>query len=108
MTKIINLTPHDVIVNDELGNVIRTYEASGKVARVRMGRVKQGEVDGITINKTQTGKVFDMPKKETGTYYIVSRVVAVALPQRHDLIYPDELIKDSSGKVLGCKSFGMV
>ena len=35
--KIINLTPHDVNICDEYGNVIETYKASGIEARVRHG-----------------------------------------------------------------------
>lgn len=39
-------------------------------------------------------------------YYIVSQIVKSALPERHDLLVPAEVVRDEMGNILGCKSLG--
>ena len=96
-----NFTPH----------VINTPTAalpSMGIARVEMARVIVGEVEGVPITRSASGAVSGLPAQEAGIFLIVSRIVAAALPERRDLLFPDELLRDAAGRVVGCTSFGSV
>jgi hypothetical protein len=41
------------------------------------------------------------------TYYIVSQLVKSALPHRFDLLVPAEIVRNSAGIIIGCKSLGI-
>jgi hypothetical protein len=72
------------------------------------------EVDGIEVRRRKFGDVhITNPKEITpntefklahhpGVYYIVSRIVAEALPERTDLLFPDGIIRDADGTPIGC------
>lgn len=48
----------------------------------------------------------NLPPKVPGTYYIVSRLVAdMAPPDRDDLVYPYELVRNDAKQIIGCRSF---
>jgi hypothetical protein len=49
-----------------------------------------------------------LPEPEFDTYHIVSRMVAEAYPNRRDLVFPDQLLRNDSGDVVGCSAFGQV
>lgn len=100
----INLTPHDVNIVDGDGEEGRTIPATGKVARVEMTTKKVGEVGDVPITTTVTGEVVGLPSPNDNEMYIVSRVVASALPERKDLVFPDQIVRDEDGRVIGCKS----
>lgn len=68
-TKFINLTPHDIKLND--GTI---YPASGKVARVES--VFSNFCCGIS--KVFYGEIENLPEPEDGVYYIVSAMVLAA------------------------------
>lgn len=59
--KIINLTPHEIKILDENGNVIAVFPPSGKVARVCVKRKKVGEIDGIPVYANKFGEVEGLP-----------------------------------------------
>jgi hypothetical protein len=107
MTNIKNLTPHNivVIVNDDIRYVITT---SDSVARCSSSTEVIGEVNGIPITRTIYGEIVGLPDPKENTIYIVSTLVAQACPNRDDLFIPNEVVRDDSGKVIGCKSFGRV
>lgn len=104
MNKIINLTPHEVSVILEDRAI--HFPVSGTVARCDCSKNRIGILDGIPINKSTYGDVSGLPKQADGVYYIVSSFVANALPERKDLLYPDDLVRDDTGAVIGCKGFG--
>jgi len=102
--ELINLTPHPVNI-EGYGEI----PPSGKVARASEQRKKEGEINGITVNVVTLGNVVDLPPSKPNTFYIVSRVVAEAeRGKRNDLLIPDEPIRDSSGKIIGAKSFAII
>ena len=68
-TKFINLTPHDIKLNN--GTI---YPASGKVARVE--NTFSNFCCGIS--KVFYGEIENLPEPEDGTYYIVSAMVLAA------------------------------
>ena len=103
---IVNLTPHEV--NIKKGDGFVSIPASGKVARCTATTVITGELEGFIETRTVYGQVQDLPDPEEGVFYIVSSLVALALPFRHDLRIPNESIRDESGKIICCRSLGRV
>ena len=108
---IINLTPHDVHVYDADGkNIIKTYPASGTVARVKSSTEIVGKVDGIEIARTTFGEIEGLPDPKPGTMYIVSLLVLQAAGgKRDDLIGPDtgpgSVVRDAEGQIVGVRRF---
>lgn len=108
---IINLTPHRV--NIFLANGSITSIPSSGVARVNENRecLKYLSIEENTlvpIYKSVLGKVEGLPQPEPDVAYIVSRVVAAALPERQDLIYPHDIVRDREGRIIACKSFAVI
>lgn len=103
----INLTPHDInIVDNMSGRVVRTIPVSGIVARVYQQETAAGDVDGIPLVILKAGTVQDLPKPRVGTYYIVSRAVQEACPDRHDLLVPTWMVRSADRRtILGCAAF---
>jgi hypothetical protein len=95
---IINLTPHTVNINDII------YTASGTVARVSQTNIIVGNFDGIDLIKASYGNVIDLSDETDGVLLIVSSMVRMALPDRHDLVSPGDLIRDDKGNIIGCKN----
>lgn len=105
--RIVNLTPHTVTVLRENEEPIE-YPPSGTVARCATQRRVIGSLNGIPINQTEYGEVSGLPDPAPGVYYIVSALVAQALPQREDLLIPDETVRDEAGRIIGCRAFARV
>ncbi len=104
--KLVNLTPHAInIVN---GDALKTIEPSGKVARVSMSREVVDHINGVQVRRAVTGKPTGLPDPVRGTMLIVSRVVAEACRHRHDLVMPDETVRDDRGRIIGCKALATV
>ena len=105
---IINLTPHDVNVVGNDNSVAITIPASGNVARCCqtidiIDSITLDSVD-ILISSSSYGEVVDLPAPKPGYYYIVSRLVMSACPDRQDLLVPNDLVRDEAGRVIGCRS----
>ena len=105
--RIKNLTPHDVvIITDRLW---LTFEPEGIVPRVAIEADNMPMLgDVFPIRREHYGQVMDLPDEEDGTILIVSRMVADACHDRHDLVFPTDLVRDEEGKIIGCRSFGFV
>lgn len=102
-----NLTPHPIHVVDTEGNVVKTFESEGLV-RLKTSTVDAGlVVDGIPVTQTQFGEPEGLPQVEEGTFLIVSQLVKSALSHRKDLLVPAEVVRDSKGVIVGCRSFGI-
>lgn len=101
LPEVINLTPHAI-------NVIGVGEipASGLVARVSMKTEKDAIIAGFPTSYTEYGEVENLPEIE-GVYFLVSKMVRDACPDRADLFYPAELVRDGFGNIVGCKSLGI-
>lgn len=102
--KIINLQRHPVTVvpHDKAQPV--TFPSEGMV-QVRM------KVDDLTPNGVVKDGFWvytrDLPKPQPETLYIVSSLVAMFelyVNDRTDLLFPWGLIKDSNGRVHGCRA----
>lgn len=106
--QIINLTPHAIDIYLEDADNIRIYP-DGTVARLETSTEVIGEVDGIPITQTSFGPITGLPEiKTTDTIYIVSSLIAQACQNRSDVYFPNEIIRDDQGRIIGCKSLGRI
>lgn len=103
MANIKNLTPHDVRVLNNNNEVVVTLVSEG-IARVSSETQVVDTLNGVPITETVFGEVTGLPPEAEGTYYIVSRMVASAASERHDLLVPGLQVRDEQGRVVGCKS----
>lgn len=110
--KIVNLTPHAITIIGEIENLV--IEPSGIVTRIvattkTVGNLiteNQGSFE-IPVTVTKYSEVENLPEPVNGTIYIVSAMVANAV-KRHDLYIPNESVRDDLGRIIGCKSLGMI
>jgi hypothetical protein len=95
---IVNLTPHTI----HLPNI--SIEPSGKVARCREFTGSAGVVNGVDLIYRKYGDVEDLPDPDPEIFYIVSMLVRQALPNRHDLGSPGDLVRDETGNIVGARN----
>ena len=129
---VINCTPHDVNIytpsgcymrdgclyrrEDEIEfpQPFRTYPAAKEPARVIFVQKTVGAVDGILIYRWFTEEIVNLPDPKPGTYYIVSKRLAQACPERKDLVFPGTVVRctpkgmSAHGRVVGCIDFSRV
>lgn len=131
--RVVNLTPHTInfirpylieIGYDEMGTPEYVTEEgtfslppSGTVARCKVDRkevdrIIAQDVDGwdisLSISKTKFGEVEGLPEPEDGIIYIVSNLVAQAVPDREDVFFPDDVVRDENGNIIGCRALGKI
>lgn len=96
----INLTPHaiNVVINGET----KTIEPSGSIARVSMTQELINTIDGIPVYRNSYGKPEGLPEPKENTYYIVSALLAQAVPEREDVLITSNPIRDEAGRIVGC------
>lgn len=82
-------------------------EPSGTIARVSATTIDIGEVDGIPVTETAFGPVENLPEEAEDTIYIVSSLVAQRV-NRPDVYIPNESVRDSEGRIIGCRSLGRI
>ncbi len=104
---LVNATPHPVTLVGEDGATV-TLPPSGIAPRVGSTKTHAGtvEVAGVSVAiEAETPTALDgLPEPESGTYLIVSRVVAAAAPGRSDLLVPGVPVRDAAGNVIGCRT----
>lgn len=105
--RVVNLTPHDIKVVDNEGNLIVSVPHEETPARVSSETIQVGDLGGIPVTKTVFGTVTGLPPQEEGTRYIVSRMVASAATGREDLLVPGLQVRNADGQVVGCKSLDL-
>lgn len=94
-----NLTPHTVNLVTDNGELV--LEPSGELARVSTIEEPDGFLDGVEIFQLTYGSVEGLPDPIDGTYYVVSKMVRDACPDRTDLFYPTRLLRDDAGRIVG-------
>jgi hypothetical protein len=110
---IVNLTPHalNFMPQGPDGPVV-TIPPSGQVARCAVNRVQVDTVtvNGITVpvNRTQFGAVTGLPDPQPDTIYIVSAVVAQAVPERQDVFIVDDTVRDEQGRIIGARALAYI
>jgi len=111
--KIINLTPHALnFMPEGPGGPVVTIEPSGLVARCSVNRVQVDTVslDGVTVpvNKTEFGDVTGLPEPQPDTVFVVSVMVAEAVPERTDVFIVDDTVRDKDGRIIGAKALAHI
>jgi len=110
---IINLTPHalNLMPAGPTGPVV-TIPPSGLVARCAVDRVQVDTVtvDGISVpvNQTRFGSVSDLPDPQPDTIFVVSALVAQAVPERQDVYIVDDAVRDDQGRIIGARALAHV
>lgn len=108
--KIINLTPHELnlIIGDKEIRIL----PSGIIARCEVTRQQTDSImfNGveIPINKTVFGRVENLPEPKKDTIYVVSSLVAQAVPYRNDAFIPDDTVRDEQGRIIGARALARV
>ena len=102
---IVNLTPHIVSVITPTGTTV--FPPSETIARVSQNNTLLQTIKNIPIYKTVYSTVENLPERTTDTLLIVSSIVKAAMPDRHDLISPTNLVRDDAGNIIGCKGFAI-
>lgn len=110
---LVNLTSHPVLIRTGSGVTV-CLSPSGRVARCRtepdrvLGTV---QVDGhsvpLVVNHV-TSAVSGLPEPEDGVLFVVSRLVALAAPQRRDVVFPHDPVRDDTGRTTACRVLAQV
>lgn len=103
---IYNYTPHEVVIVDDNGIVVRTLPSVGLI-RLKSETERIKSLDGIPVSRTVFGAAAGLPEPVKGIYYIVSQLVKNAYPKRKDFLVPAEVVRDDNGVIIGCKSLGI-
>lgn len=104
---IVNLTPHTVNLKLASGK-IKTIERKGRIPRIEEVIEYQASIDDVMIYGISYGGVVDAPPVRPNTCYVVSRMIAEALPGRDDLLFPIMLERDTNGSVLLATALGRI
>ena len=110
---IVNLTPHalNFMPQGPDGPVV-TIPPSGQAARCVVNRVQVDTVtvNGITVpvNQTKFGEVSNLPDPRPNTIYVVSALVAKAVPDRQDVFIVDDAVRDDQGCIIGARALAHI
>lgn len=112
MEKVINLTPHDIVVQDSNGGST-TFPASGNVARVASTPgelVRYAASDVPVYGYPVYGPVEGLPDPKDGIMYIVSLLSLSQCSGRDDVVSPgtgpyDGAIRNEKGEVVAVTRF---
>lgn len=119
MTVLINLTPHPVhLLPIGAGRprvVMPRSNKDGGPARVTeqttpAGRIQVAFGPQFSIVEVAYGEVTGLPDPDPlgAIAYVVSRMVAEAAPERGDLYFPMDVVRDEQGQILYARSLGRV
>lgn len=109
MTRLVNLTLHPVTVFAD-GVRPEAWPTSGRFARREEVSVDAGTLAtdrGLVPLRSvvYTGRIEELPPAVDGVAYLVSRVLAEAVP-RDDLLFPVDEVRDADGRIIGCRALG--
>lgn len=98
----VNLTPHQI---DEQTTGLSIPSAG--VARIKMQSRVIGTVDNVPLyHSCYVGNLEGLPEPAEDVIYIVSALALNAVPaDRTDVVAPGDVVRDSTGRVIGCKGF---
>ena len=106
--KFVNLTRHFINIKKSDGS-IQSIPPDGRQARVYSDQAKITNLNGFDVVQTRWGTVAGVPEPSEGVIYITSSLVAMALPERTDIVtpntHPRAKISDGDGNTEAVKSF---
>lgn len=97
--KLINLTPHPIVISGH-----ETIDPSGYIARVNLHLCQIGEINGIPLMVSKNLGVCNLPDPQEDVMYIVPALVRTQVPERTDLCSPAKLIRNAHGGVVACSA----
>lgn len=96
-----NFTPHRVLIYQPDGGVPVTLPQMGNV-RLAEHYVDGGLLpNGLPCSHLHYGKPSGLPEPQPGVILIVSQLVANALAERDDLVFPAGLTRNDDGDIAG-------
>ena len=117
--RLVNLTPHEVTILGMDGGPGVVLAGSGSVPRLVLspgtttivtvaGEPGPGAAAGtvrIAVDHGQRLVGIDppLPDPQPGVLYVTSRVVAEHAPERTDLVWPNDLVRDSQERPVGAR-----
>ena len=120
--RLVNLNPHEVVLIGDGQQLV--LPPSGTVPRLVLGGGTTvtvgalgagggtGEETPVTLSLTYgeglVGLDPPLPDPQPGVLYVTSRVVAEHCPQRGDLAWPHELVRDTAGRPVGARGLATV
>lgn len=120
--RLVNLNPHEVVLIGDGQQLV--LPPSGTVPRLVLGGGTTvtvgalgagggtGEETPVTLSLTYgeglVGLDPPLPDPQPGVLYVTSRVVAEHCPQRDDLTWPHELVRDTAGRPVGARGLATV
>lgn len=107
--KLINLTPHEIVVYRE-EKIFLSIPSSGFVRANEVSKLA-GNINGIPVKSVSYGAVQGMPEPVEGTIYVVSQITAAALKQQNrteDIYIVTDAVRDEENKIIGCRSFAQI
>ncbi|GHV47959.1 hypothetical protein FACS1894204_11870 [Synergistales bacterium] len=111
ISKILNATKHYVDILGEINGEerkIASYPPCGMTIRLPQEiEHTQTLENGVKVTHTHYGSPEGLPQEVPGVYHIVSALVKNACADRNDLLVPVNLVKDHTGKNMGCRSLGI-
>ena len=110
MPELHNHTPHPVVLllegREPVELPARTPTPHCPVTRTTDGTLDTTHGPVPLTRTTLADHVVDLPPLTPGVLFIVARTVAEACPDRSDLLFPDDLVRDEHGRVVGCRALG--
>ncbi len=109
---LINLTPHAVVICSPEGEPIATIPPSGQVARCaeQAQQVATIELPGgvsVPVLRMAFGQVEGLPEPAEGVGYIVSALVASAVPHRTEVFGVAQPVRNPAGQVVGARALSV-
>ena len=99
-----NLTPHRLRVVDHHGDTVLDLPAAAHPARLAQHVVEEaGLAGGVPVHTIRYGEPAGLPNPAPDVLFVVSRVLATHV-RRADLLFPDEEIRDATGRIIGCRA----
>lgn len=106
---LINLTPHPVQIIG-VDKEVTILPACHTPARLneQATPVKTLDYQGaiITISAVEYTHAYDLPGTLKNTLYVVSQMVAQAYPDRDDLLFPYDIVRNEDGSIFACRQLG--
>lgn len=107
---VINLTPHEVKIVDEDGNVLIAVPSSGVARAIQNDKVSGSiEIDGVEVEVVNTtfGQTIDLPEPTEGATYIVS-IITVSAARANgrstdDLLITSGPVRSDDGRIIGAR-----
>lgn len=105
---LVNLTPHEIVIDCEDGFDAIRVPPSGQIARLEQNNLLIGAMNigntSIPIYTMTFGKITGLPPVNWRDRFIVSRMVLDAVKDdRDDVFAPGEAIRDEKGVIIACK-----